>query len=225
MVYTGAVKNLFGVIPGLTKAEYHFKMHNAENFAQHLVDICTYINPVFSVIDAIDGMEGDGPAAGQKKHVGLIMASENPYALDRAAIHIMGINPLHVPTLKVAVKRGLCGESIEGIVVKGMQLAEIQIPPFKLPGTLSENLISGVVPKFVEGFLVKSLRAKPVFNYKMCDSCGDCVRGCPARIIDLSSGQPIPDLDKCINCFCCHELCPKQAIEIKKHWLHRLLFS
>ncbi|MDF2570086.1 MAG: hypothetical protein K0R55_1690, partial [Sporomusa sp.] len=69
MLYTGGVKNLFGVIPGLTKAEYHFKMNNAENFAHHLVDICEYIKPVFTIIDAIEGMEGDGPSAGEKRQV------------------------------------------------------------------------------------------------------------------------------------------------------------
>jgi uncharacterized protein (DUF362 family) len=71
MTYTGAVKNLFGVIPGILKADYHLKMNNTANFAEHLVDICEYINPVFSIIDAIEGMEGDGPTAGVKKHVGI----------------------------------------------------------------------------------------------------------------------------------------------------------
>jgi ferredoxin len=224
MVYTGAVKNLFGVIPGLIKAEYHFKMHDPSDFAHHLVDLCKYINPVFSVIDAIEGMEGDGPSAGQKKHAGLIMASESPYVLDKAALQIIGINPWAVPTVKAAVERGLCSEDQTDFEVKGLQLAEIQIPPFKPPETLNKHLISGLVPEFMENFFVKSLRAKPVFNYAVCNSCGDCARGCPAGIIDMGRGRPIVDLAKCINCFCCHELCPKQAIIIKKHWLHRLLF-
>jgi uncharacterized protein (DUF362 family)/Pyruvate/2-oxoacid:ferredoxin oxidoreductase delta subunit len=224
MVYTGAVKNLFGVIPGLTKAEYHFKMHSAENFAHHLIDICEYINPVFTVIDAIEGMEGDGPSAGQKRHVGLVMASENPYALDTAAVHIMGIKPLNVPTVKIAREREIFSGDLQDLSVKGLQLEDIKIPPFKLPSSLHENLLAGIMPEFAASFLANALRAKPVFNYKLCISCGDCQRGCPAGIIDMSSGEPVPDLDKCISCFCCHELCPKKAIDINKHWLHRLLF-
>ncbi|EGO65811.1 DUF362 domain-containing protein [Acetonema longum] len=224
MVYTGAVKNLFGVIPGLIKAEYHFKMKSVENFAHHLIDICEYIKPVFTIIDAIEGMEGDGPSAGQKRHAGLILASENPYALDTAAAHIIGINPLTVPTVKLARDRGIFSGSLQDLTVKGTRLEDIHIPPFKLPGSLHDNLLAGAMPEFAANFLANILRAKPVFNYDLCISCGDCQRGCPARIIDMSSGKPVPDLDQCISCFCCHELCPKKAIDIKKHWLHKLLF-
>ncbi len=225
MVYTGAVKNLFGVIPGLIKAEYHFKMKSVENFAHHLIDICEYCSPAFSVIDAIEGMEGDGPSAGQKRHTGLILAAENPYALDTAAAELIGIKPSTIPTIKVAAERGLFSGSIHDLQVQGMQLKDIQIPSFALPGSLHENLLAGVLPTFVADFLENTLRAKPVFNYDMCIACGDCQRGCPAGIIDMSSGRPIPELDKCISCFCCHELCPKQAIAIQKHWLHRVLFK
>ncbi|MBU2703323.1 Pyruvate/2-oxoacid:ferredoxin oxidoreductase delta subunit [Sporomusaceae bacterium BoRhaA] len=225
MVYTGAVKNLFGVIPGLKKAEYHLKMNNTENFANHLIDICEYIKPIFTVIDAIEGMEGDGPSAGEKRHVGLILAAENPYALDTAAVNIVGIHPLQVPTMKAARERGLFSGELKDVSVQGVQLNDLQIPPFKLPRSLDKSLFSGIVPSFLESFLVKRLRAKPAFNYTACISCGECARGCPAQIIDMSSGKPIPDLDKCINCFCCHELCPKKAVDIKKHWLYRLLFK
>ncbi|MCC5465340.1 DUF362 domain-containing protein [Pelosinus baikalensis] len=224
MLYTGGVKNLFGVIPGLTKAEYHFKMNNAENFAHHLVDICEYIKPVFTIIDAIEGMEGDGPSAGEKRQVGLLLASENPYALDTVGAHIMGMQPLHVPTVKVAKERGLFSGELKDLLIRGLQLEDIHIPPFKLPGSLGKSLVSGKVPKFVEEFLIDALRAQPVFNYNSCISCGECARGCPAKIIDMSSGKPIPELNKCISCFCCHELCPKKAVSIKKHWLNRLLF-
>jgi uncharacterized protein (DUF362 family)/Pyruvate/2-oxoacid:ferredoxin oxidoreductase delta subunit len=224
MLYTGAVKNLFGVIPGLIKAEYHFKMNNAENFAHHLVDICEYIKPVFTIIDAIEGMEGDGPSAGEKRHVGLLLASENSYALDTVGAHIMGIQPLQVPTVKIAKERGIFSGELKDLLVKGLQLEDIQVPPFKLPGSLRKSLVSGRVPQFVENFLINALRAQPVFNYDICISCGECARGCPAKIIDTSSGKPKLDRNKCISCFCCHELCPKKAVYIKKHWLHRLLF-
>ena len=106
MTYTGAVKNLFGVIPGLVKADYHLRLNSVDNFADHLVDICEAVKPVFSIIDGIDGMEGDGPSAGEKRHVGLIMASDSPYALDEVASSIIGIEPMMVPTVRAA-KRNL----------------------------------------------------------------------------------------------------------------------
>ncbi|MBP2636123.1 MAG: hypothetical protein H6Q72_2030 [Firmicutes bacterium] len=225
MVYTGAVKNLFGVIPGLIKAEYHFKMKSAENFAQHLIDICEYCKPVFSVIDGIEGMEGDGPSAGQKRQAGLILAAENPYALDTAVAEIIGIKPHTIPTIKAAADRGLFSGEVRDLQVQGLQLTDIHILPFKLPGSLHENLLAGVLPGFIADFVENTLRARPLFNYELCVSCGDCQRACPAGIITMNSGKPVADLDKCISCFCCHELCPKKAIDIKKHWLHRVVFK
>ena len=220
MTYTGAVKNLFGVIPGLVKADYHLRLNNTDNFADHLVDICETVRPVFSIIDGIDGMEGDGPSAGEKRHAGLIMASESPYALDTAASSIVGIEPMTVPTIRAASLRNLFSGDLKDIDIKGVRLDEIRIEPFKLPKSHNANLIGGRVPKAFERMVLNTLRPKPVFNHEICISCGDCKRSCPPKIIDMSSGKPVPDLSKCIRCFCCHELCPKNAVDIKRHWLY-----
>ncbi|MGE5678468.1 MAG: DUF362 domain-containing protein [Pseudomonadota bacterium] len=225
MTYTGAVKNLFGVIPGLVKADYHMRLNSMDNFADHLVDICEAVKPVFSIIDGIDGMEGDGPSAGEKRHVGLILASENPYALDRVASEIIGIEPLRIPTIKAAVQRGLFDNKPENLEIKGVPLNEINIEPFKLPKSVNVNFVGGRVPRVVEKVVLNKLRPSPVFNYDKCVSCGDCRRSCPPGIIDMSSGKPVPDLNKCIRCFCCHELCPKQAVDIRKHWLYERVFK
>jgi uncharacterized protein (DUF362 family)/Pyruvate/2-oxoacid:ferredoxin oxidoreductase delta subunit len=220
MTYTGAVKNLFGVIPGLVKADYHLRLNDIDNFADHLVDICETVKPVFSIIDGVDAMEGDGPSAGEKRHTGLIMASENPYALDLVASKIIGIEPMIVPTIRAASQRNLLSGDLKYIDIKGVQLEEIKIEPFKLPKSHDANLIGGRVPKSFEKIVLNTLRPKPVFNHDICISCGDCKRSCPPGIIDMSSGKPVPDLSKCIRCFCCHELCPKKAVEIKRHWLY-----
>ena len=220
MIYTGAVKNLFGVIPGLVKADYHLRLNSVDNFADHLVDICEAVKPVFSIIDGIDGMEGDGPSAGEKRHVGLVLASESPYALDAAASSIIGMEPMIVPTVRAAMERHLFSGDLRDIQIKGVQLEEINIAPFKLPSSVNVNFVGGRVPKVFERVILNTLRPKPVFNYDLCVSCGDCKRSCPPGIIDMSSGKPVPDLNKCIRCFCCHELCPKKAVDIKKHWLY-----
>lgn len=220
MTYTGAVKNLFGVIPGLVKADYHLRLNSVNNFADHLVDICEAVKPLFSIIDGIEGMEGDGPSAGEKRHVGLLMASENPYALDTVASGIIGIEPMAVPTIRAAKERRLFNGDLRDVRINGVRLDEIRIDPFKLPNSTNVNFVGGRVPKFAEKFLLNSLRPRPEFNYDLCVSCGDCKRSCPPGIIDMSSGKPVPDLSKCIRCFCCHELCPKRAVRIKKHWLY-----
>jgi uncharacterized protein (DUF362 family)/Pyruvate/2-oxoacid:ferredoxin oxidoreductase delta subunit len=225
MTYTGAVKNLFGVIPGLIKADYHLRLNSVDNFADHLVDICEAVKPVFSIIDGVDGMEGDGPSAGEKRHVGLIMASNSPYALDGVASKIIGIEPSLVPTIKAASLRNIFDGDLKKVEIKGVQLQELNIEPFKLPKSINVNFIGGRVPKVFEKVVLNNLRPKPVFNYDLCVSCGDCKRSCPPGIIDMSSGKPVPDLSKCIRCFCCHELCPKKAVDIKKHWLYERILK
>ena len=228
MTYTGAVKNLFGVIPGRTKIDYHLKMNNVENFAALLVDICEYVKPVFSVIDGVEGMEGDGPASGDKRQVGLIFASANPYALDFAAVHTIGMNPETVPTLVEAKKRRVFGGKWEEIELKGLQRHETQIEPFKLPATQSANAMGGLgikgVPKFVQDYILNKMRPKPVFDYNVCVSCGLCAESCPPKAINMVNHRPIVNTDKCIRCFCCHELCPQKAVHVQKNWLYdRLL--
>jgi uncharacterized protein (DUF362 family)/Pyruvate/2-oxoacid:ferredoxin oxidoreductase delta subunit len=225
MTYTGAVKNLFGVIPGLIKADYHLRLNSVDNFADHLVDICEAVKPVFSIIDGVDGMEGDGPSAGEKRHVGLIMASNSPYALDGVASKIIGIESSLVPTIKAASLRNIFDGDLKKVEIRGVQLQELNIEPFKLPKSINVNFIGGRVPKVFEKVVLNNLRPKPVFNYDLCVSCGDCKRSCPPGIIDMSSGKPVPDLSKCIRCFCCHELCPKKAVDIKKHWLYERILK
>ena len=65
--YTGATKNLFGFIPGLIKAEYHFRLKHDDLFFKALIDIAEFVKPTVSIIDGIDGMEGEGPTSGKKK--------------------------------------------------------------------------------------------------------------------------------------------------------------
>ena len=225
MTYTGAVKNLFGIIPGIVKADYHFKMNDIGNFAAHLVDICEYANPLFSIIDGIDGMEGDGPSAGDKRHVGIIMASESPYALDFSALRVIGIEPLLVPTIREAKDRGLLSCNDNDIEYTCLKPSEIDIEPFKKPKSLDVNFVGGRIPGYIEKWALNNLRPKPVFDPNICISCGICKESCPPKVINMDSGKPVVNLDKCIRCFCCHELCPKKAVHIKKHWVYDRLFK
>ncbi len=225
MTYTGAIKNLYGTIPGVTKAEYHFKMNNIENFANAIVDICEYVRPDLSIIDGIEGMEGDGPSSGDKRFVGLIFASENPYALDTVASKIIGIDPLSIPILRVVKERNIFSVDINDIEFVGLKPQDIDIKQFKLPVSANVNFVGGRVPKFMENWILNNFRPRPVFNHNICVSCGICAQNCPPKAIDMSKGKPEVDLKRCIRCFCCHELCPKKAIDIKKHVIHETIFD
>lgn len=222
MKYTGAVKNLFGVIPGVIKAEYHFKMNEENHFANVLIDICDYVKPVFSIIDGIDCMEGDGPSSGDVRRVGIIMAAQNPYLLDYVATTIVGIDSYIVPTIEQSLERGLFNP--KDYEVSGVDLDTLDIEPFKMPHSTGVNFVEGRVPKFVENFIMSSLRPIPVINYDECISCAICADNCPPKIISMDSKKPVINTKKCIRCFCCHELCPKKAIVVKKHPIYKALF-
>ena len=82
---SGAVKNIFGVIPSLVKPGYHVKLSTASRFAAMLLDLAACISPRLSIIDAVVGMEGDGPSTGNPRGIGFLLSSANPLALDVVA--------------------------------------------------------------------------------------------------------------------------------------------
>ena len=51
MSMTGAVKNLFGVLPGLSKVGYHATHPSQEQFADVLLDLAEYVRPRLSIMD------------------------------------------------------------------------------------------------------------------------------------------------------------------------------
>ena len=221
MVFTGAVKNLFGLIPGALKAEYHLRMNNNKDFSDLLVDICECIKPQISIMDAIDAMEGAGPTAGSPRHLGLMIASINPYALDVVATSVIGLNNTQVYTIVRASERGLIS-SLEQVELLGENIKTCSVNDFELPHMFRDiTFFKNRTFKFMANYL----KPKPVFLHEQCIGCEECVNHCPPRAIEFKAGKPIVDLGKCIRCFCCQELCPKKAVEIKKPWITRKIIK
>jgi len=221
-LYTGAVKNLFGVIPGTTKAEYHLRMKKLEDFSDMLVDISTYVKPVLSVIDAVVGMEGQGPSAGDPRKIGAVLASESPYALDVAAVSMVGISPDKVCTIQRARERGLCSSlnelTLVGDPLDGLIIHDFKIPSHKHVGVIEQFLNeNSALAKFINN----NFGPRPVFNYDDCVGCGDCDRNCPPKAITMINGRPVVNLKECIRCYCCQELCPQKAVHIKRSWIFK----
>lgn len=210
--YTGGVKNLFGVIAGTAKAEYHLKMPKIEDFSEALVDICEYVKPTLTIVDGVIGMEGEGPSGGVPRKVGVLMASDNPYAVDVVACNIINLDPKSVPTVQRSIERGLLKGNLSDINTVGCPIEKKIIKDFKIPDAKSRSFGDKAIPKF----LVKGITPKPVVRKKQCVGCAQCEKVCPAKAITMINNKPKINLEICIRCYCCHELCPKKAIDVKR---------
>ncbi|TGE33004.1 DUF362 domain-containing protein [Desulfosporosinus sp. Sb-LF] len=226
MTFTGAVKILFGVIPGLLKAEYHLKMFKIPDFADLLVDIASWVSPALSIMDGIVGMEGDGPSAGKPRNIGALILSTDPFALDVVAADLIGLKPEKVPTLMAARARGLTSRLNE-LQLKGDSRTLWRIQDFLIPKAISTNFLDMVpLPRKIKRFTLNRLRPRPVFEHEKCKRCMDCINNCPPKALTLDENQrPVVDLEACIRCFCCQELCPHQAVKLFKPWLGRKLIK
>lgn len=221
---TGAVKNMFGIVPGTMKAEYHLNRSNINDFANALIDICLLAKPVLNIMDAVECMEGNGPTGGSPRHVGAVMASDNPFALDILSAYLLNLDIKEIPVCIEAVKRGLCPESIKSINLKGDNIEELVVSDFIFPKTKPINVTENM-PKFIYKIVNDILQPYPVFNKSICIGCGRCADNCPPKALSMNNGTPLLEKGKCIRCFCCQELCPAVAIEIKRPIMYRFFSS
>jgi uncharacterized protein (DUF362 family)/NAD-dependent dihydropyrimidine dehydrogenase PreA subunit len=220
MRYTGAVKNLFGTVPGTIKAGYHVKLQTAERFADMLLDLVTFVKPALTVMDAVVGMDGDGPSAGQPFPIGAILAAADPVALDVVAVGLVGHQPMAVPTVAGAAARGWTTGRLGDLEILGEALAAMRVSGFDLPpGGRSEM---DYVPHFLRPLGTRLLVPSP-FVTERCIDCGLCIEHCPVQTISRVNEQAQIDLSGCIRCYCCHEVCPEQAIDLRQPWLGRKL--
>jgi len=220
MKYTGAVKNLFGTIPGVLKAEFHFRMPKVDDFANMLIDVCLASNPVLSFIDGIQGMEGAGRTGGDIVNSEIIIASDNPFHADRVAVDLIGMDYKTVPTVNESIKRNLTVEDKNAIQILGDAYASIKIKEFISPKISKIDFINRILPDNIANRINNVIKPKPVFNLDRCIKCRVCHDNCPAKTIDMPKGEyPKLIVDECISCFCCQELCPENAIDIKRLWL------
>jgi uncharacterized protein (DUF362 family)/ferredoxin len=223
---TGAIKNQFGCVPGLLKGQFHVKMPDPHDFSTMLVDLNTFIRPRLYVMDAIVGMEGNGPRSGKARQVGVLLFSSDPIALDSVACKLINLNPEFVPTSQPGEKSGLgtyhyaqidiLGDAIEPFIVKNFEVVRKPVP----------SAASGRVRTFIKN----RATPRPVIDPAKCTACGTCVKMCPVGAAALdwvnteTDKKPQHNYSNCIRCYCCQETCPEGAISIKTPWLGKMVF-
>lgn len=222
MYLTMAVKNLFGCVPGKLKPQWHLSAGvESSYFAQMLLDLSVFLAPRFTVMDAIVGMEGNGPGSGKPRELGLVFAGADCVAMDTVAAAILGAPPKDVPILEAALERGLPSAKLKNVEVKGLDPAAIKIKDFDFPPRMHTNF-AAMLPGFLDKPLRKSITTRPHVNDKDCTLCGICVNVCPAEVMTKDK-RIIIDYDRCIRCYCCQEMCPEGAISPRDGWLKRAL--
>ena len=214
--YSGGIKNLFGVIPGLEKPQLHYLWPDIKDFSRMLVELAQTVSPQLTIIDAIDAMEGNGPTGGTVYPLHMILAAKDFYTQDYFASKLMGLDPMKIEMISQAVSLGLAKP--DEIALIGDPVPE-NITPFKAPDSLSldfSDFLPGAFGKLFAKFAAKILKSYPQVDTNICVGCGKCAESCPAHIIEIKNRKAVFKKKGCISCFCCQEMCPVKAISVKK---------
>jgi uncharacterized protein (DUF362 family)/NAD-dependent dihydropyrimidine dehydrogenase PreA subunit len=208
-VITGAIKNSYGFLPGAQKAQLHKAAGTSQRFHEMMVEVFQLRVPDLVLVDAVVGMEGNGPVSNDLRDIGLILASDNAVALDAIIATMMGIEPARLRFMRKAQEAGLGNYDLSTIELIG----ELKrLPDFKFPPLGGEwNLDNAPLQTAFHSHASLRPRADP----ELCTGCGTCIDQCPVAALTMSDHLPEVNADTCIRCFCCQEICPEKAITLQ----------
>ena len=207
-VISGALKNSYGFLPGAQKAILHKIAGSPARFSEVVVEVFKIRVPDLFILDAVVGMEGNGPSSADLRDIGLILATDNAVAMDSVIATMMGCDPSCLRFLQKAKKDGLGDYDLKTVNIIGKLE---KIPDFKLPPLGGEGIMEN--PSIME-MLTSKIKFRPKVDQKLCTACGTCVAQCPVSALTMNDNFPEVVADTCITCFCCQELCPEKAIQL-----------
>ncbi len=206
---TAGVKNLYGTIPGYQKAQLHKRFPDVRSFSGLLASIYGNCTPVFNVLDAITGMQGEGPSAGERFDFGFLAVSRSAVALDFALAHLLRLPTKAIPYLPLLASPSSPEEFMEKVTFAG-DFSKSDSFEIRTPSTLRARLIPGWLVKLIDPFIW----IRPKFHDN-CISCGRCIEACPVEALSFDSDKKVLlNPNACIGCCCCHEICPVSAVEM-----------
>lgn len=214
-LFTGAVKNLYGAIPGGLRVAYHGQHKNPDEFNQVIVDIFAAARPHLTIMDGIVAMEGAGPANGSLRNVGALLASRDAVAVDAVACRIIGIEPFDVSSTRYAHERGLGVGDPSRITVVGGLIEDLAVSGFKLPPIQAGEIV-GRAPRFLTRWITRQIIVRPLVAERRCVGCGACARICPTGAASVERGKAHVNQKACVRCMCCHEVCRFDAIALRR---------
>ncbi|MFA6078871.1 MAG: DUF362 domain-containing protein [Candidatus Omnitrophota bacterium] len=220
-VLTAALKNTFGCVTGLYKAECHSRAPREDDFAKIIAKVHSIAKPDLTVLDGVMAMEGDGPSSGSVRKMNVIMAGPDAVAIDSCIAKMIGLDPMSVSVTKEAYKIGLGESNLSRIEVLGDDIEGFITKDFKMPQTMVFRL----VPRVIANSIARLVSFKPYVDDMLCRRCNLCKVSCPVdAIAEYKAGLRV-NYKKCIRCLCCHEVCPYKAIGIKRNLLTKLIWG
>ena len=220
-VLTAAIKNMFGAVVGLYKAECHSRAPKEEDFSRIIAKVYSSARPHLTIVDGIAAMEGDGPSSGAIRKMNLVMAGEDAVAIDSCLAKIMGIEPLDVLVTKEAYETKLGEADMSKIEVLGDDFNSFIVRDFKLPQTTPLKFL----PKSIMSPIASLIKFKPFIDAEACKRCNLCKITCPVNCIEIEKDFCSIDYKRCVRCLCCHEVCPYRAISIKRNIITRMVWG
>jgi len=218
---TGAVKNLFGCVPGKRKVQWHFNTGvNHELFATMLNELCALLKPRLTIMDAVIGMEGNGPGSGEPRQIGVVIAGKDPVAVDVVSSSVLGVSLEKLPLIRAAAAAGYGETQLDRIRVFGESIASVASKHFRQP---PQEHLEWRLPEWARLVLKDALTTKPVINNRSCIQCGICQGHCPQGAIENRGGELEIRYRDCIRCYCCQEFCPQGAITVGRGWALKIL--
>ncbi len=225
MYYTGSVKNLYGLIPGLKKSDYHKEFQTHLEFSKVIYNLYGIVSSkiLVNIQDGIWGMEGEGPSSGIPRKFGLIFISEKSSALDFIASKMLGFSLKQLPY----IEKSLEIDGIQPIDIKtDSRWKNFVFENVKIKKVSTIIKILDYTPTILKNVFKSLFDYYPDFNDR-CKKCMVCVKSCPVNAMKLEKGMLHPEIDrdKCIKCMCCHEFCPYDAIYVHKTLLAKLIIK
>ena len=208
-VMTGAIKNSYGILPGAQKARLHQIAGSPERFHEMIVDVYRLRIPDLFIMDAVIGMEGNGPASPDLRHIGVVLAADNGVAMDGVVARMMGLDPGELRFLLKARDIGLGNFDLDSLELDG----DIPVlPDFILPPLSGQKIADSST---INERMQAKMRLLPKANSELCTACGACLDQCPASALYMAEDIPKVHRDLCITCFCCQEICPEKAMTLQ----------
>ncbi len=208
-VLTGAIKNSYGFLPGAQKAMLHKAAGNVMDFHEVIVEVFRLRVPDLFIVDAVVGMEGNGPASPDLRNIGLLLASDNAVAVDSVIAAMMGCDAGRLRFLQKAKEVGLGDYDQNTIEIIGdlKRLADFKLPPMGGEAIVHSETLQAMIHQ--------RANLRPQADPGRCTGCGTCVDHCPVSALSMVANVPQVKPDICIACFCCQEMCPEKAITLR----------